>query len=54
MSKNQKIDCEVESCKHCNCDNHECLLKKIKVSNGSSCVNSKKDTICESFDKRED
>ena len=54
MSKNQKIECEVESCKHCNCDDHECLLKEIKVANASSCADSKQDTICDSYNKRED
>ncbi len=54
MAKNQKIGCDVESCKHCNCDDHECLLKEIKVSNDCKCADSKKDTICDSFDKRED
>ena len=54
MTKKQKIDCEVESCKHCDCAKHECELKEIKISEDSSHADSKLDTICESFDKRED
>lgn len=51
---NQKIGCEVESCKHCNCDKHECLLQEIKVANDCNCVDCKQDTLCDSYDKRED
>lgn len=50
----QKIDCSVESCIHCNCDKHECLLKEIKVASDCKCADCKEDTICDSYDKRED
>lgn len=51
---NQKIACDVESCKHCNCDKHECLLESIKVVSDCKCADSKEDTICDNYDRRED
>ncbi len=53
---NQKIKCDVESCKFNNCDCQECTLKEIKVS--CDCANdevsSKSETICGSFVEESD
>lgn len=53
-NNNQKIGCSVESCRHCNCDKHECLLDAIKVVNNGISADCKEDAICDSFDRRED
>jgi len=55
MSKgNQKIGCEVNTCKYWNCDEHICSLKEIKVANKESEADCKEDAICASYDKKED
>ena len=49
--KNQKINCNVHDCKHCNCDKDECSLIKIKVCNcNDNC--DKESTMCNSYDKK--
>ena len=52
MGKNQKIKCNVVSCKHQESDKNECKLDEIKVD--SICDNDDcnccTDTICDSFD----
>ena len=52
-NNSQKIACEVESCKHLNCDEHVCSLKEIKVANKNGKADSKEDAICDSYDKKE-
>ncbi len=54
MSKDTIVKCDVESCKHnsCNC----CDLEKLNISctcDGCDC-NSKKETICSSFSRKEE
>lgn len=49
MTKKQKIKCNVESCKHQNCDSNTCCLDEICV--GCDCPNNDKaktedQTIC--------
>lgn len=51
--QNQKIGCEVESCKHLNCDEHICSLNEIKVANKNGQADCKEETICDSYDKKE-
>ena len=51
MNKNhQKIKCNVESCKHNDCDSKMCLLDEIKVGTCNGCTCCKDDTICNSFE----
>ncbi|MCI8347342.1 MAG: DUF1540 domain-containing protein [Bacilli bacterium] len=53
MGKNKKgnIKCDVESCKHNNCDEGVCELDSIKVS--CTCDNNEcecpENTVCDSF-----
>lgn len=50
--KEQKIECDVKTCKHLDCDNDICKLNKIKVSYNckkASCVD---DTICSSYKEK--
>lgn len=52
MKKDTKVKCDVESCKHNDCN--LCDLEVLDISctcNGDSCSN-KKETICKSFSKR--
>lgn len=55
MKKNQKINCNVESCEFNDCQCHECTLKSIEVSCDCGCqkedVTEKSETICSSFKK---
>ena len=52
MNKNEQIKCDVFSCIH-NCDCC-CSLDSIKVScNGKNEYASKKETICDSFKKKD-
>lgn len=48
----QKIKCDVESCKHQSTDTGCCCLKEIKVSCSCGCneAEEKDVTICESFE----
>lgn len=48
--KDQKINCDVHDCMHCNCDKNECQLKKIKVSS-SAPEEVKEATMCASYKK---
>lgn len=55
MSKkgNGNIKCDVETCKHNNCEDGCCELNEIKVSctcNNDSC-SCTEETICENFKK---
>lgn len=51
-NKNQKINCDVFDCKHCNCDDCLCELEKIRVCNCNyNC--DKESTMCDSYDKRD-
>jgi len=50
---NQKIHCDVISCKFNNCNNL-CSLKEIKVSCNKNDINTKSDTICNSFIKEKE
>lgn len=52
--KNQKIKCDVESCKHNNCDEMVCELSEIKVGCGCKCPNCKDDTVCDSFEEEKE
>lgn len=55
MSKNEnKIKCDVESCKH-NCEK-KCRLNEVKISCNCGCneCNCIDETICESFEEKED
>lgn len=49
---NQKINCDVYDCCHCNIDCKACSLEEIKISNCNSKEN-KESTICDSYDKRD-
>lgn len=54
MSKETKVKCDVESCKHNDC--HCCCLDKLDISctcDGCNC-NDKQETICKSFSKKEE
>lgn len=46
----QNINCNVHSCKHCNCDLDECKLREIEVKNQSGLAKDEKDTICSSYE----
>lgn len=52
--KNQKIKCDVESCKHQNTEEQVCELEEIKVSSCRGCnddeVIENEETVCDSFD----
>ena len=48
----QKINCNVYDCLHCNLKTDKCELQEIKVCNCSD-NQKKEDTMCDSFDKRE-
>lgn len=52
MSKNQKINCDVVSCKYQNTDKNVCELEEIKVScicDNDDCTDCT-ETICDSFE----
>ncbi len=57
MKKNQKINCNVESCEFNNCECHECNLKEINVACECGCQNDnvkeQSETVCCSFKKKE-
>ncbi len=52
MAKNQKIECDVETCKNLDCDKKLCLLKKIKVSSSPEEAKTLDDTICLSYEEK--
>lgn len=47
---NQIINCDVYSCKFCNCDQNKCMLNEIKVCNISNDM-KKEDTMCTNYKK---
>lgn len=49
--KNQKIKCEVDSCKY-NDSCKNCSLDEIKVSCNCGNPNCKDETICDSFEEQ--
>lgn len=55
MDSNQRIICDVSSCKY-NSDDEVCTLEEIKVSNENDVSLEKEDTICASYElgKKED
>jgi len=53
-NNNQKIGCTVDSCKYNNHEVKECTLEKIKVGCNSESADCKDDTICDSYDKKND
>lgn len=49
----QKIKCNVENCKHCDCEEKVCKLKEIKVCNcGCDEACECDETMCGSFKER--
>ena len=51
---NQKINCDVTSCKYNDADEELCTLEEIKVSNQKDNSEEKEDTICDSYELDED
>lgn len=52
--KEQKIDCTVHDCTHCNCEKNVCKLNSIKVCNCDG-DGKKETTMCNSYkEKKED
>ncbi len=50
---NKKIKCDVESCKHNDCECKNCTLDEIKVSaQGDKKEACKKETICDSYEEK--
>lgn len=53
MKKNQKINCNVESCEYNDCNCHECNLKEIEISCDCGCNNDdvkhQSETVCSNF-----
>ncbi len=52
MKKDQKIECDVKTCKHLDSDNDMCKLNKIKVSCNCEEAKEKDDTICASYKEK--
>ena len=52
--KNQKIGCNVESCKYNDCDYKQCILSEIKVSSDCEYAEEKNDTICDSYELKDE
>ena len=52
MSKNTKVKCDVESCKHNDCNS--CNLEVLDISCSCDGINchDKKETVCHSFSLR--
>ena len=51
MEKNkQNINCDVHSCKYCNCDDDYCDLREIEIKNQSGLAMDEKETICSSYE----
>lgn len=51
MEKNkQNINCDVHSCKYCNCDDDHCDLREIEIKNQSGLAMDEKETICSSYE----
>ena len=51
MEKDQKINCNVHDCEHCDCEGDCCKLKKIKVCNCDGC-GCKGTTMCDSYKEK--
>lgn len=51
-NSNQKIKCNVSNCDH-NVSDVECNLDEIKVTSNSDDTSTKKETICDSFECKE-
>ena len=51
MKKDQKINCNVHDCEHCNCEENCCELDKIKVCNCDGC-GCKETTMCDSYKEK--
>lgn len=50
MGKNdQKINCSVHSCEHCDCDKDCCNLREIEIAKQCGCVEEKEQTICSNY-----
>lgn len=51
MEKNkQNINCDVHSCKHCNCEENHCDLREVEIKNQSGMATDEKETICSSYE----
>lgn len=45
------INCDVKSCKYCDCENCNCTKKEIKICNCNS-SREKEATMCDSYKER--
>lgn len=52
MEKKQKINCDVDSCKHYDCEC--CTLREIEVAKQCGNPECKEETICSNYEKKED
>ena len=52
--QNQKIGCNVNSCKYNNCDSEQCELNEIKIASEHKNAENKTDTICDSYKTKVD
>ena len=51
LEKNkQNINCDVHSCKYCNCYDDHCDLREIEIKNQSGLAMDEKETICSSYE----
>ena len=50
MKDKQKINCNVHTCKHCNCDEDCCALREIEIKNQSGQATDKRETICNNYE----
>ncbi len=57
MQKEQRIKCDVESCKYQNDKNGKCILEEIQISSNCGCpsndISDSEETICASFEYQE-
>lgn len=53
MDKKQKINCNVHSCEHCDCECNSCNLREIEISKQCGCPTCKEETICSNYEKKE-
>ena len=55
MKKNeQRITCNVETCKHNDCSCNKCCLSEVKIGCNCLDVHCKDNTICDSFEKEKE
>lgn len=47
---NQKIECNVEDCKYCDCDKKCCSLSKIEVGKDNKHTLRSDNTLCSSYE----